>query len=202
MPTHKDQPWSPPTRKDRIQNSFRSSPVTWVLIAVNVAVFAFSQVPAWDLLERGAMSAPEVLQDGQGYRLITSVFLHWDIGHLLCNLITLYSIGATVERCLDRKWKFPVLYGLSGLCGSLLVLGWDTLNHTAELTAGASGAIFGLFGVLLALAVKQKIRGVTKKQILGSIVLMLLPGVFSKGISLAAHLGGLLGGFLSALLLA
>lgn len=202
MPTHKDRSWSPPTRKDQVKNSFRAYPVTWLLIAVNVVVFALSQVPAWDLLERGAMSAPEVLQNGQGYRLVTSVFLHGNLGHLLCNLWTLYTIGTTVERCLDRRWKFPVLYGLSGLYGSLLVLGWNTLDHTAELTVGASGAIFGLFGVLLALAVKHKVTGVTKKQIVGDIVLMLLPGVFSKEISLAAHIGGLLGGFLSALLLA
>lgn len=199
MPTHKDMAWSPPKRT--VKSVVRGSPLTWTLIAVNLVVYLVGLVPQLDLMTRGAMSASAVLRQGEWYRLLTSVFLHWNVPHLLCNLWTLYSIGTVVERC-TKRWKYGLLYLMSGLCGSLLVLGWDTWNHTAELTAGASGAIFGLFGVLLALAVRHKIAGVTKRQIAVDIGLMLLPGFFSRGISLAAHLGGLAGGFLFGLLLA
>lgn len=200
MPTHKDMAWSPPSYKETIKSKAKNAPITWILIAINVGIYLIGLFPKFDFFTTGALSLAAV-QAGDWYRLLSSMFLHLNLGHLACNMWTLYSIGAAVEHR-THKSNYLLLYLGSGLCGSAAVLLWDMMRHTSELTVGASGAIFGLFGVLLAMTVKKENTGISTKTLLLDIVLMLIPGFVSRGISVSAHIGGLLGGFLLGLLLA
>lgn len=125
---------------------------TSALVAVNVIVFAVmvtvgqlgaSRASAASMEAWGAEYGP-LTSDGQWWRLLTSNFLHWSIGHLLSNVLALILVGPLVERLIGNA-GFLVLYLLTGLAGSLIAFAWNPLATVA----GASGAVFGVYGALL-----------------------------------------------------
>ena len=114
--------------------------ITYALIAVNVLMFIL-QTASVDVERRLTLGSPAVA-DGDLYRLVTSAFLHFGVTHLLFNMWALYVVGTPLEASLGRL-RFSALYLLSALGGSVLVYLLSPLNAA---TAGASGAVFGLFG--------------------------------------------------------
>jgi membrane associated rhomboid family serine protease len=120
--------------------------VTYALIAINV--FTFILQMAIGNLERQLALWPPAVADGQFYRLVTAAFLHYGPTHLLLNMWALYVVGPPLEMWLGRL-RFGALYALSGLGGSVLVYLLAPLNTA---TAGASGAVFGLFGATFVVA--------------------------------------------------
>jgi membrane associated rhomboid family serine protease len=171
--------------------------VTYTLIAINVLMFVL-QVAAPDAESRLTLWPPAVA-GGEYYRLITSAFLHYGLAHILFNMWALYVIGPPLERLLGRA-RYGALYGLSALGGSVLVFLIAPLNTA---TAGASGAVFGLFGATFVVARKLRLD---VKWVVGLIVLNLAftfvgPLMGSGAISWQGHLGGLFtGGLVSAAL--
>jgi rhomboid protease GluP len=180
------------------------------LCIANLAVFAvmiLGGVSAFnptvdDLRAWGALSAADVFA-GQWWRLLTAMFLHIGVIHLLLNLWALWSLGPLVERLLGNG-VFTVTYVTSGLLGSLASLLW----HEHTVSAGASGAIFGLVGGLLGFCVRQ--RGALPATLLSpirsaAVAFVVVNGVLTisvPGIDMAAHLGGLLGGIICGYCLA
>ena len=138
----------------------------------------------------------ELLKVGQVYRLITYGFLHGSIVHLLTNMYCLYVIGSQVENNLDRK-RFLIIYFISMISGGLL----STLFNDG-ISIGASGAIFGLLGSLLYFGFHFRLylSEALRTRIIPVIVLNLVIGFAVPGIDVACHIGGLLGGFLSAMM--
>ena len=130
-----------------------------LLIAVNVIVFlagtAFELLTGKDpLFAAGVMYPPAVLEAGQWYRLVTSMFLHVDAMHLANNMIMLAAVGLYVERNLGAI-RFMLLYLISGVCGNLLSMLLDVKSQEFVFSAGASGAVFATVGALLAIALKN-----------------------------------------------
>lgn len=138
----------------------------------------------------------ELLKVGQVYRLITYGFLHGSIVHLLTNMYCLYVIGSQVENNLDRK-RFLIIYFVSMISGGLL----STLFNDG-ISIGASGAIFGLLGSLLYFGFHFRLylSEALRTRIIPVIVLNLVIGFAVPGIDVACHIGGLIGGFLSAMM--
>lgn len=138
----------------------------------------------------------ELLKVGQVYRLITYGFLHGSIVHLLTNMYCLYVIGSQVENNLDRK-RFVIIYFVSMISGGLL----STLFNDG-ISIGASGAIFGLLGSLLYFGFHFRLylSEALRTRIIPVIVLNLVIGFAVPGIDVACHIGGLIGGFLSAMM--
>lgn len=138
----------------------------------------------------------ELLKVGQVYRLITYGFLHGSIVHLLTNMYCLYVIGSQVENNLDRK-RFLIIYFISMITGGLL----STLFNDG-ISIGASGAIFGLLGSLLYFGFHFRLylSEALRTRIIPVIVLNLVIGFAVPGIDVACHIGGLIGGFLSAMM--
>jgi len=166
--------------------------VTYTLIAINVVAFVLQSADR-GLERRYALAASAVAGDGQYERLLTAAFLHYGIAHLLLNMWALYVVGQPLEQWLGRL-RFTALYGLSALGGSVTVY---LLAAPNTLTAGASGAIFGLFGAIFVVAkrLNYDVRGIA--------VLIVINLVFTftfSGISWQGHIGGLITG--SALALA
>lgn len=128
------------------------------------------------------------------YRLITSVFLHGGILHLLCNMYSLYIIGPQLESFFG-KVKYSVLFIGSGIIGNLLSMAF--LQDT-YVSVGASGAIFGLLGALLYFGYHYRVylSGVIKSQIIPLIIINLVIGFMITSINNLAHIGGLVGGVL------
>jgi membrane associated rhomboid family serine protease len=164
--------------------------VTYALIAINVAMFAL-QTASTDLERRLVLWTPAIAH-GDLYRLLTSAFLHYGAMHLLFNMWALYVVGPQLESWLGRT-RFIALYVLSALGGSVLVYLLSPVNAA---TAGASGAIFGLFGATFALARRLNID---VKWVVGLIVVnlaftFLAPALGSQPISWQGHVGGLITG--------
>lgn len=184
----------PPTAQ-RVQrwNASAGPIVTKVLLGINVLVFlptlnqsGFNQTGN-DIASRLALFGPAV-HSGEWYRLITSGFVHYGLLHVASNMVLLYAMGTMLEPALGRV-RFAALYFSALLAGSFGVLVISPL----ALTAGASGAVFGLVG---AAAIGLRQRGISVWQS-GLGVLLVINLVFTfavPGISIGGHLGGLAGG--------
>ncbi len=168
--------------------------VTYALIAVNVLA-AIAQMASGNL-ERQLTLFPPAVADGQFYRLVTAAFLHYGATHLLLNMWALYVVGPPLEMWLGRL-RFGTLYALSGLGGSVLVYLLSPLNTA---TAGASGAIFGLFGATFVVGKRLAIdvRWVVAVIAINLVFTFLIPAVTAHLISWQAHVGGLVTGGLVA----
>ncbi len=168
--------------------------VTYALIAINVAAFIAEM--ASGSLERQLTLWPPAVADGQLYRLVTAAFLHYGAAHLLLNMWALYVVGPPLETWLGRL-RFGALYALSGLGGSVLVYLLSPLNTA---TAGASGAIFGLFGATFVVAKRLNldVRWVVALIVINLAFTFVVPAVSSQRISWQAHVGGLITGGLVA----
>jgi membrane associated rhomboid family serine protease len=169
--------------------------VTYVLIAVNVLAFVLQTVSV-NLESQLALWSPAVA-DGDLYRLVTSAFLHYGLTHLLFNMWALYVVGPPLERWLGPL-RFGALYALSALGGSVLVYLLSPLNAA---TAGASGAVFGLFGATFVVSKRLNldVRWVAGLIGINLIFTLVVPLVSSQSISWQGHLGGLVTGALVAL---
>lgn len=181
--------------------------LTIVLAVVNVLAFfglSFGGMTedAVYMLEHGAMYVPYMLENGEYYRLFTSLFLHFGFTHLLNNMVTLVIMGRYVEP-LVGKVRFLIIYFISGLGGNLLSGGIELITKDYVVSAGASGAIFGLTGALLGLTLlcRGRVGQLTSRDVLIVVVLSLYNGFTSQGVDNAAHIGGLISGFLAVLVL-
>ena len=141
--------------------------------------------------EDGVRVVADGVAQGQYYRLLTAMFLHFGVFHLAFNMYALYLVGPTLERALGRL-RFATLYLLSGLGGSALSYG---LGTESKLAAGASGAVFGLFAAFWVL---EQRRGRDASGITALIVINLAIGFVVPNIDWLGHLGGLVAGALVA----
>lgn len=171
--------------------------VTYTLIGLNVIIFLLMYIfgngseDVITLIRFGA-SVPDFIKAGEYYRLITSAFLHIGLLHLIFNNYALYIIGSQLESFLGKP-KFLTVYLVSALCGNLM-----SLLFTTGISAGASGAIFGLLGSLLYFGYHYRVYlgNLIHSQVIPVIILNLVIGFITPGIDNAAHIGGLIGGML------
>lgn len=169
--------------------------VTYALIVLNIMVYLFMTLYDLDGTYFYALANNyEFVQNGQIYRLLTSMFLHADIIHIGCNMYALYILGPQVERYYG-KTKFLLIYLLSGILGSIfscIFMSADTISM------GASGAIFGLLGSIAYFTYyyRATLQGLLRSQVLPVILLNLAIGFMVPGIDISGHIGGLIGGIL------
>ncbi len=171
--------------------------ITPILIGICIIVFILMYIlgngseDINTLLMFGANYKPLILE-GQIWRFATSIFLHIGILHLLVNMYALYIIGKQLEGFLGRT-KYLLVFLGSGILGSLL----SAVVHNS-ISAGASGAIFGLLGSLLYFGYHYRLYlgSVLKSQVIPIIIINLIIGFTLKGIDNFAHIGGLIGGYL------
>ena len=185
----------------------KKAPCTIALAAANVAVFLVLSAQgatedARFVLEHGAMYGPDVLYAGKYYELITCMFLHFGFEHLMNNMISLVLLGWQLEQEVGRV-KYLLIYFLSGLGGNLLSLEMEQRTADYAVSAGASGAIFGIIGALFYIAIRNqgRIGNVSGKGLLFLAVLTLYHGMTSGGINNEAHLGGMIAGAAMAFIL-
>lgn len=173
--------------------------VSGVLVGVNVLIFILCTFTGSRLYGLGRLSAYDVLVKGEYARILWAMFLHSDIGHIVNNMVILFFLGAMIEKEVGHV-KYAVLYFFSGIGGNLLSLAAKVTSGDASGTVGASGAVFGLDGVLLAMVLfsGKKMENVTPVRVLVMIVYSLYSGFTGENIDNAAHIGGLLTGFAAA----
>ena len=154
------------------------------------------------MLEKGAMYTPYVLEYGEYYRLVTSVFMHFGFEHLLNNMISLGFLGWRLEQEVG-KIKFLLIYFISGIAGNVLSGMLEIATGEYAVSAGASGAVFGIIGALLYIAMRNhgRIGDVSGRGLLFMVVLTLYHGFTSTGVDNMAHIGGFVSGFILGILL-
>ncbi len=187
--------------------TFKAYPLTYGIIVVNVIAYIFSALFSGNIIDMdmetlvnmGALWGPLVVLKGEWWRLLTAMFLHGGMTHILMNMFSLYLIGRGVELYFERK-AYISIYLFSGLLGGLASL----YMHPNSVGVGASGAIFGIFGALAGffLAHRNKIEEHSKAFMkdFGIVLgLNLVLGLSIPSIDVSAHIGGLviglIGGF-------
>jgi membrane associated rhomboid family serine protease len=179
--------------KVKSQNSY----LTYLLIGINWIIFCVMFVygrhmNTTDLIVRFGANSPEhIFYDKQYYRLFTSMFIHIDLTHIMYNSFSLYLFGSRVEKYFGKK-AFLSIYLISGLVASMA-----SVMFTQSISAGASGAVYGLIGAVCVLSYQKN------KQIDGlSFYIMLIIaivgvgfGALGRNIDNFAHIGGMVTGY-------
>lgn len=178
----------------------RFTPITYTLILINIVIWLcmilylnrFSDVK---LLEVGGLVHFNVVH-GEWYRLISSMFLHFNFEHILMNMLSLFIFGKIVESIIG-SWRMLIIYIISVLYGNFVSLSFNTTT----ISVGASGAIFGLIGSIFVIMYLSK--NFNKKmigQLLIALVVLIVFSLFMSNINIMAHLGGFISGVLITLI--
>ena len=186
----------------KYENVFQEKPIiiTKVLIIINIFMYIISLLISDNFNESlyllGANNRYLVLS-GEVWRLLTCAFLHGSLLHLVVNMYSLWIVGSQVEKYIGRI-KYIAIYLLSALMGSM----FSILFLDNSLSVGASGAIFGLMGSLLYFGYHYRLylSNTLIHQLVPLIIINLVIGFSASGIDNWAHIGGLIGGYLSTMM--
>jgi membrane associated rhomboid family serine protease len=182
----------------KLQPGFRATPI---LLIINTAVFVIMVLAGLgfinfyndDLINWGALNEP-LVNKGEWWRILSSMFLHGGVMHLFMNMLSLYLAGIFLESFIGTK-RFAIGYVISGIIAAFISMWW---HDKPVVAVGASGAIFGLYGMLLSLVISKVFDSSVNKVLLillaSTAGYSLLMGALSEGIDNSAHLGGLSAG--------
>lgn len=171
------------------------------LITIGSGLLAGMSTPS-EMLSVGAMNGNQILAEHQYLPLFTSMFVHLSLIHLVSNMLSLWILGNSIESAIGSI-KFTIFYLISGIVGNLLTI---KLSNPNIVSAGASGAIFGIMGLCLSGLLLHKLvsngtsQSLAIKNIVEVILLNILNSIFNPGINLWAHLGGLVSGMILGVL--
>ena len=193
---------------DEIRDFLRSRSVAnLTVVIINVAVFlilsCFGDTENADFMAaHGASYTPYIVQDGKYYLLITSMFLHFGLSHLFNNMVVLIFMGDILEKKLG-KIRYLLIYFGGGIAGNCLSVYMDIKRAEFPVSAGASGAVFAVMGAMIYAVIRGRghIEDLSARQVVIMAAFSLYFGFTSEGVDNAAHVGGLICGFLLAVLL-
>lgn len=194
----------------RVKFPFALTPVNMTIVILNIIYFLviilanggyYAVYDSDIMLKMGALSY-ETFAAGAWYQIITSVFMHFGISHLFNNMLLLTYAGCELEKRIGSLPYF-ILYIGTGVCGNVLSLWY--YNHIGEraVSAGASGAIFGVIGALFIVLVanRTKTEDLTPRRLLFMAVVTIYYGMTTMGVDNAAHIGGFISGIIGGFLL-
>jgi rhomboid protease GluP len=189
---------------------FKRFPLTYGIMVLNSAFFLLSILISGDvvdidlstLVDLGALYGPLVVLKGEWWRLLSAMFLHGGMTHILMNMVSLYIIGRGMELYFSKA-AYLSIYLFSGLLGGMASL----YMHPESVGIGASGAIFGVFGALAGffLAHRRTIAAHSREIMKDFAVILglnLVLGLSIPSIDMSAHTGGLVVGFLGGFVIA
>lgn len=178
----------------------RNSPVSTAILILCVILYFVEQANGHPentdtAIRSGALYTP-LVKRGQYWRLVSACFVHFGVWHIIANMYSLYALGPSLETFLG-SFPFAVLYLGSGIGGNLVTVLRDEKRGSAGVSAGASGAIFGLMGAFLVIALDPRYRAlVSLRSLLVTLAVNLVYGAANRRINQWAHLGGLLSGMI------
>jgi rhomboid protease GluP len=185
----------------------RKNCITVSLAVINVLVFVVLEIlgdtqNSQFMLEHGAQYPTRILENREYWRFLTAAFLHFGFLHLLNNMVILLCVSPIMEKALGHV-KFLLLYLLAAVGGGAVSFLEMYLSGDYAVSAGASGAVFGVFGGLLWVVIrnKGKYAGLNIKGMLFMIALCLYYGISTAGVDNWGHIGGLVTGFAASIIL-
>lgn len=184
-----------PTGPRSRQSTSSGAPATMTFIVMAVLFYVVDSLGIVDDLVQRFAQINILIEDGEWWRIFTVVLLHGSITHILFNMWALWVLGPQIERGVGT-WPFVSLFLASAGVGGVFAF---YLGDMSDIAVGASGAIFGLFGIWLSWAIHRR-NTIQGRALLGQLIFLLLinaaiPFVF-RTVSWQAHLGGLIAGFL------
>lgn len=189
---------------DRDYRSISELPlVSIILVVSNAVIFLICTFSGEMLYNIGDISPNSFFGAGQYYRAVSAMFLHADITHIVNNMLLLAGLGAMLEKETGHI-GFLVQYLLSGLGGQAASLGYKLFAGEWYVSSiGASGAVFGLVGVLLSMALCRikPMPSITWQRVVLVVAYSLYSGIRAANIDNAAHIGGFVSGFLLGMLM-
>lgn len=179
-----------------MKHFFRISNTTLILILITTIVFFFQQITflfdtsAYSIYYAGGILGIKFTLS-EWYRLITPIFVHIGITHFVVNMITLHYTGPVIDR-LYGSAKFVLIYLICGICGNIAAAVFNPLS----VSAGASTSLFGLFAILAMNGMyhKDPMVSIVGKNYMSVIAFNLILNLMQPNVSLAGHIGGLIGG--------
>lgn len=180
------------------RSSLRSmmTPVNTVIIALNIIVFLLLSIKGSTLdgqymYMHGASYWPAVIYRHEYYRLLTCTFLHFGFTHLFNNMLVLGFIGDNLERALGSI-RYAWFYLICAIGSSAVSIAWNIYVGTHPVSAGASGAIFGVVGALVVILVRNhgRLEDLSTRQLVLFALFSVYHGIASAGVDNAAHIGG------------
>ena len=204
------------TRKEKFTDRFKENDIslkripeaTLTLVIINIVIqciVAVGEIGGRDsaLMDWMVLSIGEFVQTPEWWRLVTSVFLHFGWEHLFNNMLVLLYLGSLAERCLGKK-RFLAVYFISGIGANIVSVWWYVRQgELLVATAGASGAIFGIAGLLLCIVLlsKGRFEGITLRQLVFMMFFTLYHGFAESGVNNCAHIAGGILGFACGILI-
>lgn len=178
--------------------SWKKYYITLLFLIINIAAYILYTFLGEVVYNMGSLDADLVIGNKEYYRLISCIFLHGSIDHIVGNMIFLAALGEMLEREIGHT-RFVILYMLSGVGGSIFSLVYMVVTMQSYRSVGASGAISGLIGALLLLVIVNNGRygDISLRRILLAIFYMIYTGLQSATTDNAAHIGGLVCGFVT-----
>ncbi|MBQ6376247.1 MAG: rhomboid family intramembrane serine protease [Lachnospiraceae bacterium] len=185
----------------------RTPYVTGVIAGINILVFLIAEIFGGSTLDTNVLirfggAYTPYIRDGEYWRLLTSMFMHSGIRHLLNNMLLLYVLGQHLEFLLGRV-RYTAVYLAGGLAADVIAYLWYLREGRDVVSVGASGAVFAVIGTLVYIIIRNRGRvdGLSMRQMLIMLGFSLYFGLVAADVSNAAHIGGLLAGFLLGVLL-
>lgn len=180
-------------------------PVVFTLISLNLIALIleyaiFGGTSQESLIKAGGLYAPSI-QNGQIYRLLTTIFLHSGYTHFIVNAFCLFSLGGWIERGIGHKWTL-FIYLFGGLFSSMITyqtdIAWATM-HAPVVTVGASGAISAFLGALVVFKSMrpEQVSFTTPGRLFAGVFMMILPIFFAGNISIISYISGQIGGMIA-----
>lgn len=151
------------------------------------------------LVLSGALYWPAIVFQNEYYRLFTYMFLHDSASHLMNNMLVLFFLGDNLER-IAGKWRYLIFYFGSGLIAGIVSVVYNMVNNYNVISIGASGAIFGVVGAMVNIVIRNRgrVENISARQMILFVIFSLYGGLTSQGVDNAAHIGGLVSGFILA----
>lgn len=191
------------------------TPVNTIMIAVNILAFIVLSIigaskgldgitateNVFFMLKYGAMYEPLIVDSGQYYRLVTCMFMHFGMMHLMSNMLALFFLGELVEKKVGSV-RYALIYILGGLVGSVGSLLHCIITGKNVVSAGASGSVFAVMGAIVWLTFisNGRFEQFTLEKLIFIIFVELMQGLSSSNIDMSAHVCGLIGGFVVAMI--
>jgi rhomboid protease GluP len=184
-------------RRENFKQYLSYYPVVSTLLAINLIVYLITLIPVLgDNIFFYGMTINGFIAQGEWWRIFTAMFLHGGVSHILFNAFSLFVFAPELER-LVGKWKFLMIYLVSGIMGNVLTF---IVQDASYASVGASGAIFGVFGAYVALVYFTRNNLPQLKQVILPIVIISVVMTFlSPNVNVTAHIGGLITGFMFGL---
>ncbi len=175
----------------------RKKGITWAILALNVMAYILCTIFGDVVYDIGSLSVLDVIKNQEYYRIVSCMFLHAGIDHILGNMLFVVVLGDMLEQAIGHV-RFVVIYLLTGIGGSICSMLLELATGQYYSTVGASGAVCGIMGALLVIVILNQgnYGHISLKRMLLAIVYMIYTGLQAPMVNNAAHIGGLLSGVL------